>query len=84
LSDPDKRKKEVVEINLYPEIVEDVPGRICVNKTEAFDALEKIRDILVYLQTLEIDGNEERTTNYYENIDSAIRGIEKAQEAIPS
>lgn len=84
MSDPDKRKKEVVEINLYPEIVEDVPGRICVNKTEAFDALEKIRDILVYLQTLEIEGNEERTTNYYENIDSAIRGIEKAQDAIPS
>jgi hypothetical protein len=84
LSTIDKRKKEVVKINLYPEIVEEIPGRVCVNKTEAFDALEKIRDILVYLQTLEIDESEEREINYFENLDSAIKGIEEAQKAIPN
>lgn len=83
MSGVDERKREVVEINLYPEITEETPGRICVNKTEAFEALKKIRNILVYLQTLELEGSEDRVIKYFENMDSAIRKIELAQEAIP-
>ena len=84
MSNNNERKREVIEIILHPETIEgmeDLFGR-CVDETEAFNALEKIRALLIYLQSLEIEGSEERSIKYDFGLEQAISGIEEAQEAV--
>ena len=76
-----ERKREVVEIPLRPLTIEGMDVRKCVDETEGFSILEQIRDLLVYLTTLDIEGSEERSMKYRFGLEQAISGVEEAQEA---
>jgi hypothetical protein len=84
MSDDKERKKDIIEISLHPETIEGIEGepRKCVDENEAFNVLEKIRDLLIYLQTLDIEGSEERSMKYDMGIETAIQSVEEAQEAV--
>ena len=81
MSDKNTRKQEIIEIKLHPETIEGMDVQKCVDEIEAFNVLENIRDLLVYLTTLDIKGSEERSQNYHFSLDLAIQNIEEAQNA---
>ena len=85
MSEDKKRTKEIIEIVLHPETIkglEYLGVRRCVDELEAFKVLEEIRDLLVYLQSLSIEGSEERSMKYNFGIETAIQNVEEAQEAV--
>ena len=83
MSEDTKRTKEVIEIVLHPETIEGLEDlRRCVDELEAFNVLEEIRNLLIYLQSLEIEGSKERSMKYNFGIETAIQSVEEAQQAV--